>query len=165
MDCGECHLAVLEFDHVDRKRFGISAAVASGVRIERLQQELARCEIVCANCHRRRTIDRGDHWRSRPASEERLGPRTRQQAAVRAWLAKNGCLDCAENDLRVLEFDHVRGDKLATIAQLIVREANLKRLADEIAKCDVVCANCHRRRTAQRANWKRLTWKEPSNLE
>ncbi len=164
-DCGESHPAVLEFDHVDRKCFGISAAVAGGVDIDRLEQELARCEIVCANCHRRRTIDRGDHWRSRPASEEQRGPRTRQRAAVRAWLADNSCLDCAENDLRVLEFDHVRGDKLASVAQLVVREASLERLADEIAKCDVVCANCHRRRTAQRAGWKRLTWQESSYLE
>jgi hypothetical protein len=41
----------------------------------------------------------------------------------------------------------------------------LERLADEIAKCDVLCANCHRRRTAQRASWKRLTWQESSYLE
>ena len=157
-DCGERDLATLEFDHVSGKDFGISAAVGVGMRLQRLTAELDRCEVVCASCHRRRTIERGDHWRCRETDAEVSKPRHRQRAVVRQVLTGGRCLDCSEDDMRVLEFDHVRGDKLASIAQLVATEANLIRLRNEIAKCEIVCANCHRRRTARRAGWKRLSW-------
>jgi hypothetical protein len=58
------------------------------------------------------------------------------------------CLDCGETDPVVLEFDHLR-DKRFSVGQELVRRAWSSILA-EIEKCDVVCANCHRRRTARR---------------
>lgn len=69
-----------------------------------------------------------------------------------AWLEEQSCLDCGNSDKRVLEFDHVRGEKLGNIAVLL-RSASRQRLWDEIAKCEIVCANCHRVRTATRAGW------------
>ena len=56
------------------------------------------------------------------------------------------CSDCGEDDPLVLEFDH-RGDKEFTIGRAL-RDRNWEAILDEIAKCEVVCANCHRRRTA-----------------
>jgi hypothetical protein len=53
----------------------------------------------------------------------------------------------------VLEFDHVRGVKKSDICKLANRPANLETLADEIEKCDVRCANCHRRRTVKELKW------------
>jgi hypothetical protein len=58
------------------------------------------------------------------------------------------CLDCGEHDPVVLEFDHLR-DKLFSIGQELSRRSWPSILA-EIEKCQVVCANCHRRRTARR---------------
>ena len=59
------------------------------------------------------------------------------------------CSDCGETDAVVLEFDHVRGEKTFDIgASLTYR--NWQAILAEIAKCEVVCANCHRRRTANR---------------
>jgi hypothetical protein len=62
-----------------------------------------------------------------------------------------------------LEFDHARGVKDFTIAKSI-RKHDLKTMAAEIEKCDVVCANCHARRTAARLKpssfeilWRELT--------
>ena len=66
------------------------------------------------------------------------------------YLRRNPCADCGETDIVVLEFDH-RGDKEFDIAQGI-RSRNWDSVLAEIAKCDVVCANCHRRRTAKRAS-------------
>jgi hypothetical protein len=63
------------------------------------------------------------------------------------------CVDCGERDPLVLEFDHLR-DKCFGIAQGF-RDRNWQSILDEIAKCDVVCANCHRRRTALRAGFAR----------
>ncbi len=58
------------------------------------------------------------------------------------------CVDCGETDPVVLEFDHLR-DKLFDISKAI-RDRSWQSILDEMEKCEVVCANCHRRRTAQR---------------
>lgn len=50
----------------------------------------------------------------------------------------------------MMDFDHVRGEKLGNI-ELIAREGNIPKLLDEIAKCDLVCSNCHRHRTYMRS--------------
>jgi hypothetical protein len=72
-----------------------------------------------------------------------------------AWeyLKANPCLDCGETDVLVLEFDHVRGVKEFAIAVGIAKRYSIERLTAEIAKCDIRCANCHRRRTAGHMGW------------
>jgi hypothetical protein len=67
------------------------------------------------------------------------------------YLKEHPCVDCGESDPIVLEFDHVRGEKKNEISKMI-RNA-WKRTLEEISKCDVRCANCHRRRTAKQFNW------------
>jgi hypothetical protein len=58
------------------------------------------------------------------------------------------CVDCGEKDPVVLEFDHLR-EKLFDVAQALPYRS-WDSILLEIAKCEVVCANCHRRRTTQR---------------
>ena len=86
--------------------------------------------------------------------------RVRKQALARArtrylidFFASNPCSDCGEPDPVVLEFDNL-GDKLVAIVQSLPYRAWDSILA-EMAKCEVVCANCHRRRTATRAGFLR----------
>jgi hypothetical protein len=57
-------------------------------------------------------------------------------------------MDGAGVDAVVLEFDHLR-DKLFDVARSLPYRG-WQSILDEIAKCEVVCANCHRRRTARR---------------
>ena len=64
------------------------------------------------------------------------------------YFKEHPCTDCGERDPVVLEFDHLR-DKEFDIGQALHTYAWPKVLA-EIEKCEVVCANCHRRRTATR---------------
>ena len=64
------------------------------------------------------------------------------------------CVDCGETDPLVLEFDHLVEKKFNVGAGM--RERSLQSVRDEIAKCEVVCANCHRRRTYIRAGCVRL---------
>ena len=59
-------------------------------------------------------------------------------------------MDCGENDIVVLEFDHIGDDKLSSISLMISRAASWTTILKEIEKCEVVCANDHRRRTARR---------------
>jgi hypothetical protein len=60
------------------------------------------------------------------------------------------CVDCGEADPIVLEFDHVRDTKVNGISDLVYRNANLAVIQAEIDKCEVRCANCHRRVTVKR---------------
>ena len=60
------------------------------------------------------------------------------------------CADCGvEYPYYVMDFDHVDGDKVMIISDL-VNFGGTARLLAELAKCDVVCSNCHRERTWQR---------------
>lgn len=110
----------------------------------------------CRDCFVDYFRERGDRHRQQSgiAKAER---RARAQRFVRDYLVDHPCVDCGEDDIVVLEFDHHREDKTATIARLVGAGARQGRLDEEVAKCEVVCANCHRRRTAKRAAWFRVT--------
>lgn len=70
-------------------------------------------------------------------------------------LVKNPCVDCGETNVVVLEFDHVRGKKFKGVSYLLDQDYSWGKIQDEIDKCDVRCANCHRLRTAHKNGyWK-----------
>ena len=72
-------------------------------------------------------------------------------------LSKSGCVICGESDPVVLDFDHITGFiKEDTISNLIKRNASIENIQLEIDKCQILCANCHRRKTAQDFNWFKL---------
>ena len=75
------------------------------------------------------------------------------QKNVLDYLRIHPCLDCGITNPIVLEFDHINDDKKDGIAQLIVRGFGWEVVKAEIAKCEVVCANCHRLRTAKRGKF------------
>ena len=60
------------------------------------------------------------------------------------------CLDCGESDPIVLEFDHVRGEKRRAIADMVSNYYSIKTIKEEIRKCEIRCANCHRKKTHER---------------
>jgi len=69
------------------------------------------------------------------------------------YFRNHPCADCGERDPVVLEFDHL-GEKNFALSYGI-RNHNWQRVLEEIARCDVVCSNCHRRRTARRGGFAR----------
>jgi hypothetical protein len=59
---------------------------------------------------------------------------------------KTACISCGEADSACLDFHHrVPEDKVLPIAIAITRGWSKARLLAEINKCDVICANCHRK--------------------
>jgi len=63
------------------------------------------------------------------------------------------CMDCGISDPRVLEFDHLR-DKKDNVSNLL-NKSNWTTIENEIKKCEIVCANCHRIRTQDRSgSWR-----------
>lgn len=65
------------------------------------------------------------------------------------------CIDCKESDPILLEFDHVRGTKKFNISNAV--QYAMATVLGELAKCDVRCVSCHRRKTfAEAQNWKNL---------
>jgi hypothetical protein len=58
MDCGVIYPPyVLDFDHLGDKLFNLSSQTHY-TSLERIQKEIAKCDLVCSNCHRIRTHNR-----------------------------------------------------------------------------------------------------------
>jgi transcriptional regulator with XRE-family HTH domain len=65
VDCGVTGSTVLDFDHVGHKTADVADLAVNEASLDRLRREVAQCVIRCANCHRRRTSEVGQHFRSR----------------------------------------------------------------------------------------------------
>ena len=146
-DCGEDELVVLEFDHVGpTKTASISAMIGHGRPVHEVRSEVERCEVVCVNCHRRRTATRGGWYRvTRIAPDWWSTAQRRNADHLIEILRLRGCVDCSDDDPVVLDFDHLR-DKRASVVKM-APGCSLAALEEEIAKCDIRCGNCHRIRT------------------
>lgn len=107
------------------------------------------CQGEYSKAHYRK--NRRRHNQRRRLNQIRYRSRNRDRIAL--YLTVNPCVDCGEADVRVLEFDHVRGKKDANISRLVQAGWAWQRIATEIAKCEVRCANCHRRRTVEQFGW------------
>lgn len=109
----------------------------------------ARCR-PCQNAYKREWYRRNEatvRERVRKGRQERLLRNARIADTAKAV----PCADCGRRyGPEEMDFDHVRGDKRFNISdgRRHVAEGVLR---DEIAKCEVVCAVCHRLRTTQRA--------------
>jgi hypothetical protein len=57
VDCGQLfHPVSMDFDRLGGKDKTISRLVSRPVSIERIKREIAKCELVCSNCHRVRHL-------------------------------------------------------------------------------------------------------------
>ena len=63
----------------------------------------------------------------------------------------NPCVDCGETDPRVLDFDHINNKKY-NVSTLISKEYSWESILEEASKCEIRCANCHRKKTAIEQN-------------
>lgn len=142
--CPEKFIECLEFHHRDPdskshilKERGSYGMIHRKWSIDRIKLELSKCDLLCANCHRI------EHFRMNGG---RMGPSKLRRLR---WLASAGiimkCVVCGFDDIACMEFNHrdpttkFRGVMSCTTKNRIISEA---------LKCDVLCANCHRKYTA-----------------
>jgi len=136
--CAECRGSfppyVMDFDHrepVDKKHEISFLLNKTSCPWQRILDEVAKCDVVCVRCHRLRT------W---VPSQKPLDNRCKLIIQLKAV----PCVDCGKSfHYYQMDFDHVRGKKVREVPLLKNRAAILI----EAAKCDVVCANCHRERS------------------
>lgn len=72
-------------------------------------------------------------------------------SALLEEIKSHPCADChVQYEPQAMDFDHVRGTKDFSLGEAAWRGYSLERIKAEVAKCDLVCANCHRVRTRRR---------------
>lgn len=138
MDCaGSFPWYVMDFDHRDptTKASNVSLMVGQSIAWERVLEEAAKCDLVCACCHRLRT------------HTVKQGQKLKKVRVLIREAKQDPCLDCGQSFKPCqMDFDHVRGEKAGFVSQI----GSVKAVLAEIQKCEVVCANCHRIRTQTR---------------
>jgi hypothetical protein len=106
-------------------------------------------------------------WKD-PKARERLEKAEKRRTRRAAWrkeynqlrvarvklylieLKSQPCTDCGVRYPHyVMDFDHVRGEKVAGLSDLL-KVGDLARVKAEVLKCELVCSNCHRQRTWDR---------------
>jgi hypothetical protein len=132
----------------------------------------------CVVCHRWKSLEAFSKWvRGKDgrqpkcktcvaayysANRDRILPQIKannkravQECRLYVWnhLRTHPCVDCGESDPVVLDFDHVTGEKRAEVSTLARGGHRLKTVKAEMAKCEIRCANCHRRRTSAQLGW------------
>lgn len=151
--CGDDNIHTLEFDHIDRntKTESISRLVAIPAPYHTIEHEISKCQSLCVNCHRKKTAAEQDRYRILVTDNANSLDRRYKAKNVKklmAYLSDKSCLRCGERDPIVLEFDHIDPTtKVDTISNMICSTRSWTKIANEIAKCQILCANCHRIKT------------------
>lgn len=118
-------------------------------------QRASNCK-ECSRKYIRSHYSKNKTYYIRKAKIKNLELRQESIEYIGNYLRTHKCVDCGESNILVLEFDHkVRTTKVKEVSLLIKQRISLKRVIEEIEKCEVRCANCHRKKTAIENNsWK-----------
>ena len=135
--CCTCH------EELPLTSFNVRRAAADGLQ--------SRCRSCSAAWYAR---NREAHKRNVAARNTRV--RERNRVLLLQYLAEHPCVDCGLDDVRVLDLDHRDpATKRVAVGRLVGETGSWQRVLEEIDRCDVRCANCHRRRTAADFGWAR----------
>ena len=110
-------------------------------------------QYVCRDCQREQMRNR---YASNKENVLEINRQSTQKSQMRAasfiqeYLYDKSCADCGEDDMDVLTFDHVRGEKKYSISNMISRGYSIETIKKELEKTETVCFNCHMRRERKR---------------
>lgn len=102
-----------------------------------------------AKAYRRKWYLANQQTESAKAAARNRARRKIVLAYIVEYKSTHPCVDCGEADFIVLDFDHVRGEKVSNLCEM-GRYSTLEQVKEEIAKCEIRCSNCHRRATYKR---------------
>ena len=121
----------------------------------------------CCSCTREQInshySDNKDYYKPKAKKRKKI---LKEELERKIWdyLLSHPCVDCGQNNLVVLEFDHVRGTKKTEIAILLKNVVPWATIEEEITKCDVRCSNCHKIKTAKEKGYKKFFYTGVSPL-
>lgn len=158
IDCNKMYIAqVMDFDHIDpkEKKFNISVMCGKPYGVANIKNEIDKCELRCANCHRDKTYR--SQIRTKPIVSDQIGRRRKIQDQINK-IKEVPCLDCkVKYNYWQLDFDHRdASSKIEDISTMIHKGFAINKILLEIEKCDLVCVNCHRIRTFERRKAEKL---------
>lgn len=113
---------------------------------------------TCRNCGETKSLKRfqpSELLRKTPRCRECMRKlqkerHNRAREFVRTLKENTPCTDCGEKyPYYVLDFDHI-GKKIKEVNSMVKKKYSITRIRQEIEKCEIVCANCHRVRTHTR---------------
>ena len=141
VDCGKIYdLFCMDFDHLSNKIMSISQMIHETFSLKNIKKEIDKCELVCVLCHRNRTYQRLQE----KEKKKQFACITRHKEII--YLAKSKpCAICnIQYDPWMMEFDHLR-DKNVNVGTMWGNSD--KKINEEINKCQVLCALCHRQKS------------------
>lgn len=99
------------------------------------------------NQDKMREYRRDYYQRNKESEKARISARSKElKQWMRSLKSTLSCSTCGENHPYCLEFHHLdSGEKDMAVSQAIVNGWSKERVLDEISKCQVLCANCHRK--------------------
>lgn len=118
---------------------------------------IGRRHTTCKNCHK---VHASNYYnKNKKACAKRSYLRNRKHLeSVRVYMLEffkgKSCVDCGESDPVVFEFDHIDPTTKSNNVSVLIQSYNsIETIKNEIAKCEIRCANCHKRKTAKDQKW------------
>lgn len=108
-------------------------------------------QTFCRECGKQKSAEHYSLNKS-DYNQNRVIRRLKCSQFVYDYLKTHPCIDCGENDPVTLEFDHIN-NKLDNISVMIHDARPIEQIQLEINKCQVRCANCHKKKTAREQGW------------
>lgn len=120
-------------------------------------KKLGSRQSQCKECTRlliKNHYNRNRRYYLKKAQKRNLELRFKIAQYLKEYLSKRPCIDCGESDITVLEFDHRdKSKKFKAVSSLIRYGYPINVIRKEMDKCDIRCANCHRRKTSRDFKW------------
>lgn len=137
-----------------RHRYKQCATCGRRLRVREFSKNSSSPDGLRSNCKECARVSKARWYvdNKNKTNSKRAERRNRVKQFVIAAKSKP-CTDCQiQYHYSMMEFDHVRGDKVMNVSAMIIASLSFWRLQEEIDKCDVVCVLCHRVRTWNRQN-------------
>lgn len=111
---------------------------------------------ICKECSRVRSRQYYNENTSKHLAKiyvQREKNRAKAHQFLLEYWKEHPCVDCGETHPACLQFDHVKPGKRMAISSMLQQGFSVRCLQKEMSLCEVRCANCHSKRTAQVQNW------------